>query len=784
MSLNFQEILKELEYRVEHGIIDLTKEEQVTKLMQILIENGVSNANEFAQKTRVYYSYLTELEEANKKPKVDIDKVLNQTFVNPDTKKQVKVASALGYDKKSQAYNIAKGMFQKAGFSEKDIDMVDTTSDDDEQPVKKGNQPQQQKPQGKKLGGLDYKTDAEKDKEQPLAPADPKKVKAVVNDIYKNKRGVMMGDKNQDDNAVKNDMLKYGYNGYQKATGKKPAPGGAGSAFNEIVSCEGAKILAKYPDLNEEELTRVLVAQYCGTALAKEQSLTAEVNSSLPKDLKNNPCASKALVCARAARSKYEGIKTAAADLQQKGLLGKNAEMHSFYGAEDSKAGQIDILRKANKIYTPDGTEVKREDAIAFVAAGGGGANPSDTSIFTTDENGNVLLNFFSDKTSTADIQDNSTLVNEINDKFTQIKSLQDAGIIKPKEAAIAIKMLAEHAKKVNAIEETYSNSTQTIASNLIELSSKKVKGVSYDDQLMALNSKKGTKDKTILKNFELATLMKDRKTGKTIVRPELLPYLPKGANPAKPTQKDLLIAINGICAKEGGNPAQQKIVNKISKILNDEFINAGVTPPDGIDVNNTIGVQRKKVVESHHNLFRNLDQTKIKVGGVQIGLGTFLQSQDVIKSFHLKMMDAPPKKYEPGNPESLVYSCFNVNMGGTVVNGQVMRECMGAKNTLDFEQNFSVQETKEFTYEYSEKDAREQLARKGVNKPTPKQLENARNVTGMKIFTYALNKKDKSRIDVGYRTYRAKTGKTGKTNTTMQYSPQMQACFKSKTKR
>jgi hypothetical protein len=53
-----------------------------------------------------------------------------------------------------------------------------------------------------------------------------------------------------------------------------------------------------------------------------------------------------------------------------------------------------------------------------------------------------------------------------------------------------------------------------------------------------------------------------------------------------------------------------------------------------------------------------------------------------------------------------------------------------------------------------------------------------------MKIFTYALNKKDGSRIDVGYRTYRAKTGKTGKTNTTMQYSPQMQACFKSKTKR
>ena len=770
MSINFQEILKELEYRVEHGIIDLTKEEQVTKLTQILRENGVSDANEMAQKARVYYSYINEA--TKKQP---LDKVLAQTFVNPETDRDVTVASALGYEKKSQAYNIAKGMMTTAGYSTKDIDMVDAGPDDEEKP--KSNV------FGKDKGGKVFKP-TQKEKPQPSAPADPKKVKAVVNDIYKTKRGIVMGDAKDGDNQVKNDMIKYGYNGYQKATGKKPAPGGAGSAFNEIISCEGAKILAKNPNLNEEELTRVLVAQYCGTALAKEQSLTAEVNGALPKDLKNNACASKALVCARSARSKYEGIKTDVTNLQQKGLLGKSVQMNSFYGAEDSKAGQIDVLRKSKRIFAPDGTEIKREDAIAFVAAGGGGANPSDTSIFTTDGKGNVLLNFFSDKTSTADIQDNSTLVNEINDKFTQIKSLQDAGVIKPKEAATAVKMLAEHAKKVNAIEETYSNSTQTIASNLIELANKKVKGVSINDQSMALNGKKGTKDKTILKNFEDATTMVDRKTKKTIVRPELLPYLPKDANPAKPTQEQLLIAVTGICAKEGGNPAQQKIVNKISKILNDEFINAGVTPPDGIDVNNTIGVQRKKVVESHHDLFRNLDQTKIKVGGVQMGLGTFLQSQDVIKSFHLKMMDAPPKKYEPGNPESLVYSCFNVNMGGTVVNGQVMRECMGAKNTQDFEQNFSVQESKEFTYEYSEKDAREQLARKGVNKPTPKQLQNARNVTGMKIFTYALNKKDGSRIDVGYRTYRAKTGKTGKTNTTMQYSPQMQNCFKSKTKR
>jgi len=769
MIPNFKEILAELSYRVEGGIPDLNKESHVNHLIDILRENGISDAAHLAQKARVYFSYLNEANTSDKA----LQKTLDTTFENPETKKMVKVSSALGYDKKSQAYNIAKGMFQKAGHSMSDIDMIDTAPGDEEQPVNVF---------GKKGGGGKVFQPEVPSKEQPK-PADLNKVKNVVTTLYGGKKGTLMGKIAEGDNQVKNDMLKHGYNGYQKATGKKPAPGGAGSAFNEILSCEAAKILEKSPDLNEEELTRVLISQYCNTKLGQEQSATAEVIGSLPKDLKSSPCASKALVCARAGRTKYDGIASQVSNLQQNGLLSKNTKMNSFYGANDSKTAQIELLRNTKgKIYAGDGTEIRKEDAIAFVAAGGGGANPSDTSIFTTDDRGNALLNFYSDKTSTADIQDNSTLANEINDKFNQIKFLQESGVIKEKEAKIAIGLLAQHAKNVTAIEETYSNSTQSIASNLIGLSNKKE--TTIDDQLMALNGKKGTSDKTLLKNFEKATIGMDRKTKKPIVRPELIPYLPKDANPQKPTQKELFTAVLGLCAKEGGNTDQQKIINKVSKILNDEFINSGKTPPDGIDVNNIIGSQRKKVVESHHTLFRKMDETTIKIDGAKVGLGTYLQSQDVVKSFHLKMMDAPPKKYQPGEPESIIYSCFSVNMGGTVVNGQVMRECMGAANTLDFQKNFSVQEEKQFTYEHSEKDARAQLALKGITKPTQKQLENARNITGMKIFTYALNKKDGSKIDVGYRNYRPKQGKTGKTNTTMQYSPQMQNCFKSKSKR
>lgn len=67
MMNNFDDILLELGYRVPEGIVDLTKEHQVTELVNILKEYGYTDANELAQKARVYFSYLVEIEEAGRK---------------------------------------------------------------------------------------------------------------------------------------------------------------------------------------------------------------------------------------------------------------------------------------------------------------------------------------------------------------------------------------------------------------------------------------------------------------------------------------------------------------------------------------------------------------------------------------------------------------------------------------------------------------------------------------------------------------------------------------------
>lgn len=125
MTPNFDEILLELSYRIDSGIPDLTKESHVNHLIDILRENGVGSPTPIVEIAQVYFSHLNEATKG-------LDRILSQKFKNPDTGNDVSVASALGYEKNSQAFNIASGMLKKAGYSKKDIQMVDAGPDDNE----------------------------------------------------------------------------------------------------------------------------------------------------------------------------------------------------------------------------------------------------------------------------------------------------------------------------------------------------------------------------------------------------------------------------------------------------------------------------------------------------------------------------------------------------------------------------------------------------------------------------------------------------------------------------
>jgi len=152
MNFNFDDILSELRFRVEGGVIDLTKENQIKELCNILNENGIPDAYEIANRARVYFSYVNEADKPTK-----ANDILNKVVKYKDTKgndHEVLVKTALTYkDSKNQGQQLAYQAAQK--LLNKKAAVKPTPA----KPV-----------QPKKIGAADFKTGAEKAKVKAVKP--------------------------------------------------------------------------------------------------------------------------------------------------------------------------------------------------------------------------------------------------------------------------------------------------------------------------------------------------------------------------------------------------------------------------------------------------------------------------------------------------------------------------------------------------------------------------------------------------------------------------------------
>jgi len=540
--------------------------------------------------------------------------------------------------------------------------------------------------------------------------------------------GKVAGNPKEGDNQVKNDMLKHGYGGYEKAIGSKPAPGGAGSAFNEIVSGEGVHMLNENPDMSEEELAMEMYEQTKDTALGKEQKLTTGLGK-LP-DVENKELMSKCIVSARSAKKKHERTQKRVSRLQEQNKMGEVDKMETYYGAGKSLEAQVESINKANKVFLPDGTEVTKKDAIAFTKAGGGGENPSDTATFVKDKDGNLLIQFHSDKTTTSDIQDNSTLAQEGENYKNSIDN-NDSLTSEQKETAKRI--VDDYSNQIKEIEENYNNQATPIAQRL--------KSLPIEDQVRIIENDKGT----LKKNIDEALFGKGGG-----LKPQYERYL-EGRDAKDLSTQEKYEIIQKHVASAQGKTNDVKVINKVGLQLQKE--NPDI---EGIDVKKNLSEEREKVVNLQRERVNQLNKETTDVDGVEVGVGTLMEAEENIRGFHLTLMDYPPKGYEEGKPGSMVGSALDVNMGGNIVNGEVLRGCIGVKNTTEFKQKFRLEESEKIT-----KDAQG-------------------NVTGKVVFTYAVDSEGKKK-EIGYKTYRSKAGATGKTNNTMTYSKDMQNCFKGK---
>ena len=363
---------------------------------------------------------------------------------------------------------------------------------------------------------------------------------------------------------------------------------------------------------------------------------------------------------------------------------------------------------------------------------------------FVTDDEGNVMLQFHSDKMSTADIQDNSTLAKEgenYKDSINNTKSLSS----EQKEKATGI--VDKYSVEMKKIEQNYNDQATPIA--------KKLNDLPLEEQIDIIEKDKGT----MKKNLKVALKAADGG-----VKKQYKEYMPDGKTKfdelSTQEQYEIVRKITSD-GKAGANDT--KLINKVASAV--EKQNPGI---EGLDVKKNLAEQRKKVVDLQKARVKELNETKVSIDGVEKGLGDMMEADESIRAFHLDLMN--DNEYDENDPnqknrfKGIMDSAFDVNMGGNVVTGETLKKCIGVKNTTEMKQKFKLEEAqgkdkkgRDARFTYDDKD----------------------NVTGKKVFVYAVDSETGDTTEIGFKTYRSKAGADGKTNNTMTYSKDMQDCFK-----
>jgi hypothetical protein len=727
MTNNWKKILNELSYRVSTGIPDLRNEQHLMKLWDILKEHN------WPVDARV--ELLKRLDEQGKERPCPICEAAQcqqgQTTANT-------------------------GCISKSGGGKQTSGQEEPT---DKKP-KGEEEPTDKKPKGEE--------EPQVEKNQNQERWDEVRESEQSNVEFEIEKNSVIGDIDSGDNKVKQDMLTHGFKGYNEATGKKPAKGSAGSAFGEIVSGQGVKMLFN-ENKTAEELAEDMYQQFGETKLAEEQSETSLPKSAYPdhindavskaigngtkkkpefpddykKAMKEKAKYSKCIIAARSAKVKHKNAVDAAEKAKEAGNYGTTERVEDFYGADDSMKAMTDELDKAKAngkkvqvVIPPSETPilVDPDDLKDFIQDGpNDGYNASDTAIFTFDEEGNVICHFDSDKIDVNNIQDNSTIIKE-GKAFEEHIEKSDLPEETKKEC---VKVITDINNQITEIEDNYKKQAIPIADVLVnEVGIDKLTEVAdtFDDTL--------NRPKT--GNIDSAMFSK-----KGELREEYKEYLPKDADPDNLTTAQKIEAITKKVAAGKGSTSDVKVVQKLGLAIQDKY-------PDqkGVDVKKNISEMRKKVVNLQRERVELLNKKgSVEVDGTPIPVGDYVESQEAVRGLSLYLMDEI--QYEEGNAKSLK-GIVKKNMGGVEVTGKELRKCIGVKNSKDFQKRFEARE-------------REKL-----------QTDKKGNITGKEVFAYFVNPETGEEIEIGSKHYRSKGGSTDKTSNTLKFSPDLQKCFKS----
>jgi hypothetical protein len=636
---NFDDILLELRYRVPEGIVDLTKEHQINELVNILKENGYSDANELAQKARVYFSYLKEIEEANpvkkgkSNPISDIDKVLQKKVKNTETGNDITVQSALQYKNSKSAgqkaaYGQAVNLLKKSGVSDKEI------------------------------GGLSKKS------EKPAAP------KATINVTGAEKADAAKQSKGRKPEEIKkeidrisveagqsrDDFYKKGYHKSEGEDDAGAAPGNAGSMLNENGSCDVCEWALENDSNNLVEAVKHLYGNLKGGALLDATDKTGiagqedrvpsvsagqlkafrEAGKGAFKNLSDGQL-SRLMMAANGGLIKGRKIKEG---IKSNKWKEEDCIVNGFFGDAGGKAQQIDMVRQSNRIFAPDGREIPKEEALKLVAAGGGGANPSDTSQFVYNQKtGDLMIKFTSDKDSFDAIVAQSSFQKEGSIKKEQIDELVKNNKLNKAGGEKLRQLIDKQTQKLNAIE----SELKTV---VVEPAKKMMSKQPKELYKLALEFNTSSNGKSRLAVIE-------KKYG-------------KGGDGIKNLLK--AAATN----PESLSSGDRRVVDDLKKHYGLDYL-----------VAEKIDNIRKRSIAVERKMLDEMNKIKVPISEGKVGLGDYMDATNFIDKFH--MAGAMGDKHGVFAYGGL----FEVVCGVGVINNDIIASCMNTNKMDDFIKKF-----------------------------------------------------------------------------------------------
>jgi hypothetical protein len=506
---------------------------------------------------------------------------------------------------------------------------------------------------------------------------------------------------------------------------EKGAPGSAGSMLNEIFSSTGATdSINSGKEFNYDSVLDNTCKQLKGSGLGKDNK-----SDNLPTGVTGKEAdpiaekygisrgeAGKAIIATRAAQSKNDHVT--------QNILNKNnitnGKAEPFFGDSKGLKSQENMVKGVTGKVLLGNTEVSKEEAIKIIRSGGGGANPSDTAIFVTNEDtGDLHMTFYSDKDNVNALVAQSSLKAEFTLKKKEVDNLVSKGTLDKKQGEIAKKIMDDQEKKYSEFEEKLNTVTSGPGKHLESVNT---------GELLELT-------KTLSKGKDPAKYWNNN-VKKKMLKSAQAQYLPDGSS-TPPTDEQIM---KGFVNYANANPNdlskdEQRIVADLS--------NATGGPRIGAE----IGKIRKATISTDLDTIKKLNETTVVVDGKEMGMGTVLEAESVAEKLHLDMMFGGEGVFQDQD-------AFYQESGGVKVDRKSLSNCLPFKNKNQMIKNFEVSEESE------------QTQRGGTA------------ITGGSKIIYAVSDGG-DRYPIGEKKQRSKTGILGKLQTVYNYHPSLQKCLK-----